>query len=91
VSDIKMILDFIGFIDANCGLPTDEKVTMLDDFCAQYSYRDTVTGEDGREIPNPTTKRDFANQRIRDFIVQTVNAHRIGKARAAVEYDTFSL
>jgi len=86
-----MTPDFVGFIDANCTLSTDKKTAMLDDFCAQYGYQETITGEDGREIPNPGSKKDFANEKIKSFIVQTINARRVDEARAAVQYDVFSL
>lgn len=86
-----MTLNFIGFINDNCALATDKKVIMLDDFCAQYGYQDHIEGPDGKMMPNPMSRRDFANQKIRNYIVEVVNAHRVAVARAAVVHETFEL
>lgn len=86
-----MTLNFIGFINDNYTLATDKKAAILKDFCAQYGYQEYIEDSDGKMIPNLVSRQDFANQKIRDYIVEVVNAYRVTVARAAVVYETFEL
>lgn len=85
------MLDFIQFINDNVSLSVAKKTALLTDFCKQYSYQETITDEEGNEVPNPTTKQQFANQKFVDFVVQTVNAQRKRSAESAVEFEELVL
>ena len=84
------MLDFIGFINEGWEATNEKKLTMLDSFVYQYGYRDEVE-VDGEMVENPVTKKEFANEKIRDYIVQTVNAYRKQEAEAVVEYEELDI
>jgi len=85
------MLDFIGFIVENTSLTSDEKTDMLDDFCRAYGYEKTLdNGEEGI-IPNPVTKKEFANERINDYIKKVVNTARRTAAEEAIEIKELKL
>lgn len=85
------MLDFVGFINDNWQAPTAKKLALLDSFVAQYGYEEMVEDEDGNEIPNPVSKRQFTNAQIVEFICASVNAFRGREAAAAAEYDELAL
>lgn len=81
------MLDYIQFINDNSNLTSQQKTDLLFDFCDQYGYQETVVDQDtGEEIQNPTTRKEFANQKITDYLIQTVNTVRIKRAKAAADY-----
>lgn len=49
-------------------IPDDKVTAVVDAFCTQYNYKETITGIDGEPLPNPTTKAQFAKNVIRSFI-----------------------
>lgn len=51
----------------------------------QRNYPETVTNEDGEEIPNPQTKEEFCAMEILSFCRQIVAAHRVKVSRAAAQ------
>ena len=59
------MLDFVQFISDNTGLSVEEKVAMLDDFCASFGVAGTA-GE----------KKEFTNKRITKFIAKSINRAR---------------
>lgn len=87
------MLDFIGFVNDNTSLSEEKKTDLLSDFCRQYRYREEVENpeEPGEVIPNPVTRKKFANQRITDYIVDSVRAIRTGDARKALEIEELVL
>lgn len=81
------MLDFIQFIDDNANLSAVKKISLLEDFVAQYDYQEEL--EDG--TPNPVTKKEFANKQINQYIIQSVQAARFTRSRAAVEIEELEL
>lgn len=86
-----MLLDFIGFISDNVALSTDQKLALLEDFCDQYNYEEIVEDEEGNEIPNPESRRHFANRQITRFLRESVNATRRQRAADAAKYEELEL
>jgi hypothetical protein len=89
-----MLLDFIQFINDNANLTAAKKTALLDDFCEQYGYQETIENPqdpDGDPIPNPVSKKDFANQKITDYLVQSINAIRKKTAEEAVDFTELTL
>lgn len=86
-----MTLDFIAFINQNVSLSTAQKQAMLDDFCEQYGYQEEIEDFEGNLIPNPVSKVKFADERIYDFIRETVHATRIRRAKEATTFEELIL
>jgi hypothetical protein len=82
-----MPIDIIQHLNDNVDLTAGEKASLLDDFCAQYSYQEL--DEEGN--PNPVSKKDFANDKIKTYIKDSVNARRITVAKAAAAYTELEL
>lgn len=76
-------LDFKTFVSDNVDLTSAKKIALLDDFVLQYGYEENIDDGEGGTIPNPVTKTETFNQKVTDFIVQTINAQRLKVARDA--------
>lgn len=86
------MLDFIKHINDNVSLSAAKKTAMLNDFCEQYSYQETIENPEGGDpIPNPVTKKEFANEKIARYIIGTVNAARLKAGRATIEIEELVL
>ena len=89
------MLDFIGFISDNANLSAGKKVALLKDFCTQYNYQLTIwsvdEGGDPIQIPNPESRREFANRHITRFIRESVNAVRRQVAVETLTYEELEL
>ena len=87
------MLDFIGFISDNVDLTAEQKAALLDDFCIQYNYPPTIPSPnpDDPPIPNPESRRAFANRHITRFIRESVNAARRHVAVETVEFEELEL
>lgn len=85
------MLDFIQFINDNVNLSAAKKVELLEDFCKQYGYEEEIDDGAGGMIPNPVTRKVFANDKISSFIKQTVNAVRRKEQLELVEYEKLIL
>ena len=77
-------LDFIGYINATSSANAAEKGHFLDDLCYSLGYSDTVVAASGETIPNPETKRDFANRAVMEWLKATVRARRAAIAYAQI-------
>jgi len=87
-----MALDIIGYINDNVtNLTTEQKLAMMDDICYAFDYREEVSDEDGNMIPNPITKKEWANRHIIIKIVGIVNLARMKKARDAIAFEELEL
>lgn len=77
-------LNFMKFISDNVDLAAEKKVALLEDFCAQYGWTEFLIDNDGNEVPNPVSRTDFANQKVTQFFIQSINAARRKRAEEAV-------
>lgn len=85
-------MDFIGFINSEWGAAAAVKLEMLEDFCDQYGYQEFLPDEEGNlTIPNPESRKAFANGKIKQYIIETVNAIRIQRAKEAAPYTELDL
>lgn len=85
------MLDFIGFINDNVDLAVDKKLALLNDFCAQYAYEEFIFDDEHKEVPNPETKRQFANRKISRYIIESVHAARRKTAVETIELEELVL
>jgi hypothetical protein len=83
-------LDFIGFINANIGLTNAKKLALLNDFCEQNNYQTMIVDPDGNSIPNPQTKQEFANEKLNNFLRESVNQIRKKRSQDAATYETLT-
>jgi hypothetical protein len=82
-----MAIDIIGHINQEVtNLTTQQKQDMLDDFTSYFGYQETIDGE-----PNPVTKKDFANNKIKEFIRDRVKSVRKRRAEKQVTYEELEL
>jgi len=81
-----MPVDFIQHINDNTNLTAQQKTDLLDDFCECYGYQETIDGE-----PNPTSKKDFANDKAKRYFIESVNSVRKRTAEDAVEWTELDL
>lgn len=86
-----MALDYVGFINQNTSLNAAKKQAFLDDFCEQYNYQDQIEDDDLNLIPNPVTKKDFANEKIDRFLRETVNVIRRKRVEKATTFEELQL
>lgn len=75
------MLNFAQFINDNTDFSASKKQEMLDKFCGQYNYQEEIEDENGDMIPNPVTKVQFFNEKVEEFIRQTINAKKHTEAR----------
>jgi hypothetical protein len=59
---------------------------MLDDLVSYFGYQETIDGE-----PNPVTKKEFANNKIKQFIRDRVKSVRKRRAEKQVTYEELEL
>jgi hypothetical protein len=59
---------------------------MLDDLVSYFGYRETIDGE-----PNPIAKKEFANDKIEEFIKDRVKSVRKRRAEKQVTYEELEL
>ena len=86
-------MDFVGFITTQepvASWTTEKKVAFLNDLCATGGYKETVTSEAG-EIPNPITKKQYANRMIAKQIARWVNNWRRNVAKSSVTIESVEL
>lgn len=93
------ILTFAGLAKAKTLIVTvpDEKATVLiNAFAEHFKYPMTIMDENGKSIPNPQSKKEFAVEKVKKFIQdvyvavkakQTDNV-RIDAIKNAKEYTT---
>lgn len=90
-----MAFNYVGFINGEWSATAAKKTAMLADFCYQYGYEDNIpdpASEDPEAtIPNPVSKTSFANDKIEQYIIQTVNAYRKDVAEAAASFEELDL
>jgi hypothetical protein len=87
-----MALDIIGHINQEAvNLTTQQKLKMLDDYASYFGYSDTLEDGDGNTIPNPETKKEFANRMIEKHIRDIVKSVRKRRAEAQVTYEELEL
>ena len=86
------MLDFIQFINDNVTVLTPaQKAALLVDFCEAHNYEEFVTDDDGIEIPNPVSRKDFANMAIKQYFERLINNVRRFHAEEAVSFDELAL
>jgi hypothetical protein len=85
-----MAFNFVNFINTNWSANAAVKLRFLNDFCAEYGYRETIEDENGDPIPNPVTRQEFANETIQRLIVGVVNGYRKRQAVEEVAYDVLN-
>ena len=65
-------------------------MALLVDFCTQYAYQPTILVGD-EMLPNPESRRTFANRHITRFIRESVNAARRQVAVETLEFEELEL
>lgn len=60
-------------------IPDELKDRVIDALCGQYGRPETVN-VDGVDVPNPTTKNQFAQNIVKSFIKEVVMAYEANKA-----------
>jgi hypothetical protein len=67
-------------------IPTAKAVIVRDAVCAKYGYTDTITDPANPEqtIPNPVTKAQFVQVKIKDFLKNCVVEMRNREVLATV-------
>ena len=53
-----------------------KRQAYLTDFTDHHHYQEFVENEDGLPIPNPQTRKEFANLQYNAFTTQSANAER---------------
>jgi hypothetical protein len=82
-----MALDIIGYINQEVtNLTPQQKQDMLDDLVSYFGYQETIDGE-----PNPIAKKEFANDKIKEFIRDRVKSVRKKRAEQQVTYEELEL
>lgn len=59
---------------------------LLDAFARQSGWTETIEGDNGQQVPNPTTRKDIAAAAIKGFVSESViafNAQRASEAAKA--------
>jgi len=80
-------MDIIGFISTQepvASWTNAKKIAMLDDYVSYYGYQETIINEQGEEIANPQSKKEFANEKLMQEIIHKVSAVRRRVAENAV-------
>lgn len=68
----------------------ETKVTLAElanAFAVQYGYKDTISGEDGIDIPNPESKGDFAKRHVLEYIKKVFISYKINEAEKTARAD----
>lgn len=81
------MIDIFGLIEKSWDATIDQKIAALNDFCDQLQYCDQVLEENGETVPNPETKKQFANRKTLEYISDTVNKRREVLAASKLQYD----
>jgi hypothetical protein len=82
-----MAIDIIGHINQEVtSLTAQQKKDMLDDLVSYFGYQETIDGE-----PNPVNKKEFANNKIEEFIKDRVKSVRKKRAEQQVTYEELEL
>ena len=70
----------------NITIPDEKAVIVRDAVCAKYGYQDTVTDPANPEqtIPNPVSKAQFVQVKIKDFLKNCVVEMRNREVLATV-------
>jgi hypothetical protein len=87
-------MDFIEFINNQepvASWTAAKKLAFLSDMCSTGGYQEEIDDGSGTMIPNPETKKQFANRMIARQIVRWVNGWRKSVAEAEVIYETVEL
>jgi hypothetical protein len=63
--------------DITITIPNDKLDIVVDAFADQYNYQETIGDEDGNQIPNPTSKNQFAKNIIKSFVKQVYVAKKV--------------
>lgn len=87
-------MDIVGFINTQepvASWTIEKKVAFLNDLCATGGYQETITNEAGETVPNPMTKKEFANRMIAKQIVRWVNGWRKTVAESSVIIESVEL
>ena len=66
-------------------VPDEFTALMADAFAASYGYAETVTNEQGEQVPNPLDKLAFARECVVKYIKEIVSAHGYKQVDAAVQ------
>jgi hypothetical protein len=87
-----MALDIMGHINQEVtSLTLQQKQDMLNDYVSYFGYSDTLEDAQGNTIPNPETKKEFANRMIEKHIRDIVKSVRKRRAEAQVTYEELEL
>ena len=68
-------------------IPADKKDRIIDGYCGHYGYQETVTDEEGKEIPNPQTKTQFVKKRMIQSLKDPVITYENKQVREAQTAD----
>lgn len=63
--------------------PDGEKDRILNSFCAQHNYQETILDAEGQNILNPQTKAQFFKAKVAEFVKQSVLAYEADQAETA--------
>jgi hypothetical protein len=58
---------------------------IQDAFALAYGYQATVSDGNGGQIPNPETKAQFTQRKIREYVVSVVKSQETEAARRTAE------
>lgn len=86
--------DWITCVDdwlVSKGFTVEQRQAFLIDFTSYHHYQEIIIDDDGLPIPNPQTRREFANLRYNVFTVDSTNAWRFKVARDAISIEKLVL
>jgi hypothetical protein len=87
-------MDIVGFINSQepvASWTTVQKVAFLNDLCSTGGYQETIVNEAGETIPNPITKKQFANRMIIKQVARWINGWRKSVAESALTIESVDL
>lgn len=61
-------------------IPSDMENDWLDAFADEYKYQENINDKDGKEVPNPQTKKEFVFERINDYVKNVFVANQANGA-----------
>jgi len=55
---------------------------VIQAFCTNYNYQETIQGSDGQDIPNPESKAAFTRRAIREYVKNVYFKYKVDQLEA---------
>jgi len=85
------IIGYLNSVEPIASWSTAKKQDMLNHYVSHFGYQENIDEGTGELVPNPESKKQFANRMLKEHIKDCVNSVRDRASKEAATYEKLDL